>query len=115
MGSTAAHASFCIRPNGKVEINGVLREIDSLFVHKQYTPGQSHDIALVKLKQPVKDVKPATLQLKGDELGKTIWFIGVGGTGSGLNGETIDNSANKGVLRKSAKPSEFCSRTIIKI
>jgi len=97
---TAAHATFCVAPNTFVIINGMTRTIKQLYVHPNYTPGKSHDIALVELHEPVLDVKPAQIYQQNNEQGKSIWFIGVGGTGTGLLGETIDNFQNKGVLRK---------------
>jgi secreted trypsin-like serine protease len=98
---TAAHATFCVIPGSLVKINGVARSIKQLYVHKNYTPGKSHDIALVELHEPVLDVKPAILNKSEHEQGKNVWFIGIGGTGNGLAGETIDNAKNNGVLRKS--------------
>jgi len=97
---TAAHATFCIAPNTFVRVNGVARKIKQLYVHPDYTPGRSHDIALVELYEAVLDVKPAKTYQQSDELNKNIWFIGIGGTGTGLLGETIDNAENNGVLRK---------------
>ena len=97
---TAAHATFCIQSGTYVKVNGIARSIKQLYIHPNYTPGKSHDIALVELNTPVTDVKPAQVYAKNDELNKNIWFIGIGGTGNGLTGETIDNAQNKGVLRK---------------
>jgi secreted trypsin-like serine protease len=97
---TAAHATFCVAPNSYVMINGRARAIKQLYVHADYTPGKSHDIALVELNEPVLDVEPVSIFTASNELNKNIWFIGVGGTGNGLMGETIDNAENNGVLRK---------------
>jgi hypothetical protein len=97
---TAAHATFCVTPSRFVMVNGIARSIKQLYVHPNYTPGKSHDIALVELNEPVFDVKPAKIYTQSNELNMDIWFIGIGGTGSGLTGETIDNAQNKGVLRK---------------
>ncbi|MDG1752688.1 MAG: trypsin-like serine protease, partial [Thalassotalea sp.] len=110
---TAAHASFCIESGSKVEINGKLQTIKNLFIHKQYEPGNSHDIALVELAQTVQGVKPATIETKSDELNKQVWFIGIGGTGNGLTGETVDNFANKGVLRKAQNQVTFAEGPLI--
>ncbi len=96
---TAAHASFCIEPNRFVLIGNKPQLIKNVFVNSNYTPGKSHDIALVELAQPVLDVVPAQRYKMADELGKDIWFIGIGGTGNGLTGQTIDNAKNRGVLR----------------
>lgn len=97
---TAAHATFCVVPNSSIIINGKVRTVKQLYVHPEYTPGKSHDIALVELTDPVLDVTPAIMFQSNTELGKNIWFIGIGGTGNGLTGQTIDNAQNKGKLRK---------------
>jgi hypothetical protein len=97
---TAAHATFCLAPNASVLIKGKVRTIKQLYVHPDYIPGKSHDIALVELKDPVQDVLPAIMFQSNRELGKNIWFIGIGGTGNGLTGQVIDNAQNKGKLRK---------------
>lgn len=97
---TAAHATFCVQPGRFVRIMDQVREVEGVWVHGEYTPGQSHDIALVKLAEPVDDVETAEPYPSDDELGKVIWFIGIGGTGTGKTGQTIDNAENKGVLRK---------------
>jgi hypothetical protein len=97
---TAAHATFCITPDASVLINGQTRKIRNVYIHPNYTPGKSHDIALVELHQPVLDVMPAKIYQQADEKNKHIWFIGIGGTGTGLTGETIDNAQNNGQLRK---------------
>ncbi|GAA0860195.1 hypothetical protein GCM10009114_36420 [Aliiglaciecola litoralis] len=39
------------------------------------------------------------MYVDNEEQGKTITFIGAGGTGSGIEGQTIDNFENNGVLR----------------
>ena len=97
---TAAHATFCVNSGSYITLNNGLHEVERIFVHKNYKPGESHDIALVKLVNPIKDIEPATVYEDSDELGKSTWFIGVGGTGNGITGQTIDNYENDGVLRK---------------
>ncbi|KTF15185.1 trypsin-like serine protease [Pseudoalteromonas sp. H105] len=111
---TAAHASFCIEKGSKVEINGKLETIENLFIHKLYKPGSSHDIALVELAQAVQAVKPAIIETKNNELNKQVWFIGIGGTGNGLIGETVDNFANKGVLRKAQNQVTYAQGPLLK-
>ncbi|WP_100642631.1 S1 family peptidase [Alteromonas facilis] len=97
---TAAHASFCIKPKSTILINGRIRQIGQLYVHPDYQPGESHDIALMQLSAPALDVTPAKLYQKEDEEGLVAWFIGIGGTGNGELGETIDNALNNGLLRQ---------------
>ncbi|MCF2856987.1 trypsin-like serine protease [Pseudoalteromonas sp. SMS1] len=97
---TAAHATFCVTPNRYVKVGNQLRKVKNTYVHKQYQPGKSHDIALVELVSAVEDVTPAKRYKQSDELGKTLWFIGIGGTGNGLTGETVNSYDNQQVLRK---------------
>lgn len=111
---TAAHASFCVKTDTYVQINGKARKVANVFVHPDYTPGQSHDIALVSLVEEVKDVKPAKLYLSQDEIGKDIWFIGIGGTGNGITGQTVDNAENLGVLRKAQNKITAAEGPLIK-
>ena len=97
---TAAHATFCASPGSFVLINGKAHKIKALYVHPDYQTKDSHDIALVQLESPVDNVQPATPYTQTDEKGMDVWFVGIGGTGHGLTGETIDNAANNGLLRQ---------------
>lgn len=111
---TAAHASFCISANSFVSVNGRARKIKRLYVHPDYTPGQSHDIALVELVEPITDIKPASIYKNTNELNKNIWFIGIGGTGNGVTGQTIDNAQNNGILRKAQNTISVTQGPVIK-
>jgi hypothetical protein len=97
---TAAHATFCVQTGSFIRLAGKTRKVSNVYVNPDYTPGKSHDIALIQLQDDVTDVSPAAVYTKSDELGKNIWFIGIGGTGTGLKGQTIDNAENKGMLRR---------------
>jgi hypothetical protein len=97
---TAAHATFCITPNSFVRINEKNRRIKNLYIHPDYTSGKSHDLALVELYEPIMDVFPAEIYQENNEENMKVWFVGIGGTGNGLTGETIDNAQNNGLLRK---------------
>lgn len=110
---TAAHTTFCITPGSDIRILDTYHKVDSVFVHKGYQPGTRHDIALIKLVDSVKGVTPARLYEQPDELGKNIWFIGTGGTGNGLTGQTEDNVANAGVLRKAQNSVEFAQGPLL--
>ena len=111
---TAAHATFCINSGSYIGLNNGYHKVESVFVHKDYQPGKSHDIALIKLVNQIKDVEPASLYEKTDEVGKIIWFIGVGGTGNGLTGQTVDNYENGGVLRKAENRIEQAEGPLLK-
>ncbi|OCQ22768.1 peptidase S1 [Pseudoalteromonas luteoviolacea] len=97
---TAAHATFCIHPNRFVHIGTKLHKVKRIYIHEAYKPGHSHDIALIELVKPVAGVLPASRYLMSDEQDKGLWFIGIGGTGNGKTGQTIDSYQNKQTLRK---------------
>lgn len=97
---TAAHTIFCITPGSYIDIAGRLRKVDARYAHHQYERGEEHDIALIKLTQPVTDVTPARRYHLSDEAGQAIWFIGSGGSGNGKEGQTISYKENAGLLRK---------------
>lgn len=97
---TAAHTVFCLDEGQYIEIGGEFVEVDARYSYPTYELGGKNDLALIRLKTPISDVKPAKLYRKSDERNKTIWFIGSGGTGTGLTGETIGYKENNGTLRK---------------
>jgi len=49
-----------------------------------------HDIALLELAKPVKDVKPVPLYRRPDELGHVVEIFGKGATGNSLTGTAPD-------------------------
>lgn len=59
----------------------------------------NHDIALVRLAQPVSDVAPAALYTGHSEMGKVVQFLGKGATGTGLTG-VVPGSPQRGTLRR---------------
>lgn len=97
---TAAHTTFCTDPNTTILVGGVKVKVKRRFVHSNYTPGVSHDFALLELARPITHILPAEVYIASDELGQVTTFIGIGGTGNGLEGQTIDNAKNNGFLRK---------------
>lgn len=97
---TAGHAVFCMEPGDKIKVGNQWAEIERRYAHAGYVLDEENDIALLKLKEPIKAIKPAKLYRKNDEETQKIWFIGSGGTGSGSVGQTISYEENKGKLRK---------------
>jgi len=59
----------------------------------------NHDIALVKLAQPVADVVPAAIYRGSSELGREVQMLGKGATGDGLTG-VPPGSPHRGTLRR---------------
>ena len=92
----------------EIIINGLPRKVESVVVHSGHKMppetlikealasgdgselraflASSDDIALVKLKAPVTDVKPLSLYRGSDEIGRTVQLIGKGATGNGMEG-----------------------------
>jgi len=97
---TAAHATFCVDAGRFVKVGDGLYEVKRAYIHNEYQPGISHDIALVELTEKVRNIEPAKLYKDTNEAGSNVWFIGIGGTGTGEAGQTADNYENGGVLRK---------------
>ncbi|KZN52697.1 trypsin-like serine protease [Pseudoalteromonas luteoviolacea] len=110
---TAAHTTFCLKPGTKIKTTQGSAIVKRLHVHPNHTPGVSHDIALVELSEPIHQVRPAKLYQKTNEAGRDIWFIGIGGTGNGITGITVDNYDNKGVLRKAQNRVEQAKGPIL--
>jgi len=97
---TAAHAVFCMNPGQQIKVGNEIVTISNRYSHPDYQLGDEHDLALLKLESSITTVKPAEIYRNNDEKGKIAWFIGAGGTGSGINGETINYRENNGKLRK---------------
>lgn len=97
---TAAHAVFCLDQGQPIQIGDEVVEVQARYSYPSYQLGKANDLALIKLAKPVLSVAPAKLYRQQDERGQVLWFIGSGGTGTGLTGETVGYKENKGVLRK---------------
>lgn len=97
---TAAHTVFCLNEGQYIEVGNELVEVEARYSYPTYELGEKNDLALIKLKTPVTSVLPAKLYRDSDERNKTVWFIGSGGTGTGLTGETVGYKENNRTLRK---------------
>ncbi len=107
---TAGHAIFCMESGDKIKVGSHWAEIEARYAHADYKLGEENDIALLKLRQPVKAVKPAKIYRNNDEESQNIWFIGSGGTGNGLKGQTISYNQNNGQLRKAQNKIDSTSK-----
>lgn len=77
---------------------GALVEVDRVVLHPDFvmTPNSvNNDIALIRLKEPMKEIDPAGLYRKTDEHGQVVTLVGNGDTGTGESGAT----GNDGVWR----------------
>jgi len=97
---TAAHTVFCLNPGQPIAVGDELVQVQARYSYPSYQLGEQNDLALIKLAKPVLSVEPAKLYRQQDERDQILWFIGSGGTGTGLTGETIGYKENNGVLRK---------------
>lgn len=110
---TAAHAISWQHEVKCVMLNGTPRAVQRLVIYPGYEklPQQlidralqtgdatdttkflasSNDIALIELKEPVRDVKPASIFRGDNEMGQIVEIIGKGGTGTGLTGQVTGN------------------------
>jgi hypothetical protein len=82
---TAAHLAADIKVGHKVTIAGNDHTVAGVFAHSGWNGGK-HDLALVKLREPVKNVKPAVLYREKDEAGKVVVILGAQDTGNGKTG-----------------------------
>ncbi|WP_237057075.1 S1 family peptidase [Microbulbifer sediminum] len=104
---TVAHV-VCMQHVREIVINGLPRKVESVVVHPGHRMppetlvkealasgdgsklraflASSDDIALVKLKVPVTDVKTISLYRGRDELGRSVQLVGKGATGNGHEG-----------------------------
>ncbi|MDR7122302.1 trypsin-like serine protease [Rheinheimera soli] len=97
---TAAHTVFCLEQGQPIQVGEELVEVQARYSYPSYRLGKHNDLALIKLVKPVLSVEPAKLYRQQDERDQVLWFIGSGGTGTGLTGETVGYKENNGVLRK---------------
>lgn len=118
---TAAHAIPRNSALTEIEIGGVPREIEQVFIHsgaKQppqemieralstgdwilavFAIASSDDIALIKLTNAVTDVEPIAIYDGDDEIGSIVKIIGKGATGTGLTGHNM-HGLNRTELRR---------------
>lgn len=59
----------------------------------------NHDIALIRLREPVSDVRPIPIYTGGKEMGRLVEMVGKGATGTGLSG-VAPGSSQRGALRR---------------
>ena len=71
------------KPKATIEANDY--EIERVIVNPEYRPDEN-DLALVKLKTPVRNVVSAKLYTQNSETGKLISIVGLGDTSDGISG-----------------------------
>ncbi len=97
---TCAHfADEGLLPNQSLEIRGKLYEIDSIILHPKYE-GWENDIALIKLKNPVADIRVLPLYDSKINSGQLLWSIGTGSFGTGDTGISRDDEIKRKVTNR---------------
>jgi len=98
---TAAHVAQNAQQRGrKVRFGDVDYAIDQVFIHPDWREQGPHDIALIKLAEPVKGVTPIAIYSGSNEAGNMATFVGQGGTGTGLTGPAREDGKKRGATNK---------------
>jgi len=95
---TAAHTVFCLDKGQPIKVGEEIVEVEARYSHHRYQLDGAHDLALIKLARPVHSVQAAEPYTGQDEAGQRVWFIGTGGSGTGLKGQA--SQARDGQLRR---------------
>lgn len=90
---TAAHAVIGRTAGGVARLAGREYVVADAVIHPGWTGvfEELHDIALVRLAEPVGGVTPVPLYRDGDEAGQPIVLVGRGMSGTGLTGPVHDD------------------------
>ena len=82
--------------------------IESIIVHSEYSSenDEIYDVALVRLKEPITNGKPAKLYSDKDEIGKPVVFVGRGIHGNGRDGLIRRDGQQRGATNTIVNASE---------
>lgn len=107
---TAAHVADYLKKmiaNGKEQqiltMSGKSYDIETIVVHPDYAFTNTsivNDIALVKLKKSIENIKPVLLYNKTNEEGKFITIVGRGDQGTGLTGPKVMDKITRAATNK---------------
>jgi hypothetical protein len=84
---TAAHCAVDLRAGDALDVNGATHAVAEIALHPMWRDGDHHDIAVVRLEQPVIGVDPVPIYRGSDELGATVTLVGRGVSATGVEGE----------------------------
>ena len=79
--ATATGAKSLAAKEPSVTIRGKTYAVASVHAHPKARAGQPENLALIRLKEAVRDVEPTKLYRKDDEAGLTMIYVGHGPTG----------------------------------
>jgi hypothetical protein len=114
---TAAHCtSGRVAAQSSFYVGGAWRPVSQLFTHPNYAGEQylgndwSHDIAVVRLAQPVTNVTPIPISRTVPQTGWSMTLVGYGNTGTGQTGEQLNTL---GVKRFGYTPIERVTAALV--
>lgn len=97
---TAGHVANSLSPFQRtIAFNGRKYSIDAMITHpewKRKSGPTSMDIALLHLDKPVDGVTPIDIYRKSDEVGRAMFFVGIGMFGDGQRGPVGDDGKLRG-------------------
>ena len=94
---TAAHCAADVPSAHAVNVGSERVGVEGVVCHPAYR-GWDHDLALVRLEQPVVGVTAVPLYRDRDEVGQTVLFVGRGDHGTGEEGQV--RAQNDGLTRE---------------
>lgn len=96
---TAAHVAVDVPPGHRVSIAGRNYAVEAVFINPDWRSSR-HDIALVKLRERVRRVRPLALYRGSDETGRIVTILGSGFSGTGLTGPRKNDGRLRGARNR---------------
>lgn len=97
--NTLITAGHCVSINNKYPIQithlGIKYPVEEIIMPPNTEQFSDTDIALLKLKWPLRNAKPVAVYGQKDELGQKIYIIGKGLTGNGISGEKVKDGLER--------------------
>ncbi|MEW6207324.1 MAG: trypsin-like serine protease [Acidobacteriota bacterium] len=97
---TAAHVAAGIPKNSMIVTLDREYRIEKIIIHPDWRDGGPHDLALIRLREPVSGIEPVSIYTATDEVGKIVTFVGRGDTGTGLTGPRVMDRKKRGATNK---------------
>jgi hypothetical protein len=83
---SAAHVVAGMRQGATFDLADRRHTIEARIIHPEWKEMGAADIALVRLRDAVEGIAPLRIYEQADESGRSIVFVGFGGTGTGESG-----------------------------
>lgn len=106
---TAAHvAQGTMQRNPHVVVDGTKVDVARVYFPPSWSGRGPHDIALLRLAQPITSISPVALYRKKEETGEIVTFVGTGDTGTGKTGpHTMDGIMRAATNRVDSSDKEW--------